>query len=687
MAQLTRLATCITAVLLGALTLADRLELVDGTVIEPCFVRHEGVRLLVWDSMDQVGGPASKTFLKSQVKDFKLKRDESWDAKPARPDLSVTFIEMTPKLAGLHGRVQYAAPWIMKPGGCPEIEDTGDRGYLYPESTVRNVKFQYQPGEEVTLTAHVKNLGFVKSQSFDYVWLIDGVEVKKGTFSKPLLEMQEATFVYKYKWLSGKHTATFKIITKQPEIATINNELEDPLWGFSYVFIVSKGRVNMWHQFRSAYGTFSFEDYYRWHIEIMNTLFKASVFPSAPNGIEARVRLDRIVYADDVQKAKAERDNGHLIMDQGAWIWEDSPEEIKTGKFGQTNWEWRCATEWSLPHELGHQLGLIDWYAHDCDGSDSFKWSDSGQRVVHFQNHPEAMMHWHGPQTFNEVDAGYLNLTWNKPRGHFGDHVFAIPAENYLRVVDVNGQPVPFAKVEVFQRGVKVDPNGKPEIQKAITFYPIVMDGEYDNEIRKDPVISGNTDESGMIRLPNRPVRPVKTLNGFELKPNPFGHLTCFAPSLMMVKVTKFDKPQYFWLEIYDFNVAWLRGQKDRFDQTLRTPYRSASSPLSPTNVTVTKIDEDHVKVSWKAPAVSLEQQSYLNRPIGYKIYRRVGDMGLNDRPWFVVGTVGKDTTEFVVNIKDYPVDTEWFTKTQRFAVSSVGDQSVESELVDVVMK
>ena len=318
--------------LASSMSLADRLELVDGTVIDHCFVKHEGVRLLVWNSMDQVGGPPASTILKSQVKEFKLIRDDSWDVKPSRPDLSVTFIEMTPKLAGLHGRVQYASPWIMKPGGCPEIEDTGDRGYLNPESTVHNVKFNYQAAEEVTLSAHVKNVGFLKSQAFDYVWLIDGVEVKKGKFTKPLQEMQETTFEYKYRWQTGKHTATFKIVTKQPEIATINNELEDPLWGFSYVFIVSNGRVNAWHQTRTAYGTFSFEDYYRWHVEIMNVLFKASVFPSSPNGIEARVRLDKIVYTDDINKAKAQRDNGHLIMDQGAWIWEDSPEETKNGQ-------------------------------------------------------------------------------------------------------------------------------------------------------------------------------------------------------------------------------------------------------------------------------------------------------------------------------------------------------------------
>ena len=39
------------AVLAGGRGRADSLELIDGTVLEHCFVRDEGVRYLVWEKM------------------------------------------------------------------------------------------------------------------------------------------------------------------------------------------------------------------------------------------------------------------------------------------------------------------------------------------------------------------------------------------------------------------------------------------------------------------------------------------------------------------------------------------------------------------------------------------------------------------------------------------------------------
>jgi hypothetical protein len=57
--------------------------------------------------------------------------------------------------------------------------------------------------------------------------------------------------------------------------------------------------------------------------------------------------------------------------------------------------------------------------------------------------------------------------------------------------------------------------------------------------------------------------------------------------------------------------------------------------------------------------------------------------MGLNDRPWFCVATLSPDKTECVINMDDKPADTEWFSNTNRFAVSSLGELSMESELVE----
>jgi len=687
-----RLACGTLAMALASLTLlaggtapADTLEFTDGTVRSQCFVRDEGIRYLVWDKMADVGGPA-RVVPRSKVKQLTIQRDDAWDAHPDLPDLSVTFIEMNPKRAGLHGCVQYDQFGRPSLGGAQALVDLGDQTVVEPQKAATNLKLRYAPGEEISLTAHVRNVGFKDAKPFQYVWLIDDKEIGQGNCAKSLRAMEETTFTVKHKWQEGFHYATFRIVTDQPEIATINNEARDPMWGWGFWFYVTNGRCAAWHRVRSAVGTFCFEDYYRWHVDLMNTLFEASIFPSAPEGIKARVRLDRIIYTDDIETASR---NQHSPVDgiayhQGAWIWQS--DEDKNRQWQDPDRNGRNGTEWSLPHELGHQLGLTDWYCLDYEGTDDHVWPDTGDKIAHFQTHPVTMMHWHGPHVWSEVDAGYLNMTWDKPRGHFGDYYFAIPAECFLQVQDVNGLGLPGVKVEIFQRGTEVVPDGQPEGQQGVQFFPVIEDGNFDKAVSKRPVIVGATDGDGMMRLPNRPVQEVVTLNGYHRRPNPFGNINVVGGrGLMLVKLTKDDRPTWYWLEIYNFNLAWFCGQKDKYVTVLRTPYRSVSSPLAPRNVTATAEGTDQVRVTWEAPAVEHEQQ-YLERVIGYRVYRRIGTMGLNDRPWFPVATLSPAARECLVDLKQKPEDIEWYSQLNRFAVSSIGELSMESELVEVVL-
>ncbi len=671
------------AVMLSACSGADVIEMTDGTRITGCFARDEGTRVLIWDRMEQVGGPA-REIPRSKVKELKIERDDTWDARPQLPDLTVTHIELTPRLAGLHGVVQYDQLGRPRIAGASALVDEGEKGYQNPAAAVARLKLAYKPGEQVTLTAHVKNVGFATAPGFAYEWLMDGKPLSSGRHAAGLKEMQEATFVLRWKWQEGRHSVTFRVKPQSKEIATINDEATDPLWGFAFFYVVSKGRVNAWHQFRSASGTFCFEDYYRWHLDIMNRLFAASIYPSAPNGIEARVRLDRILYADDVDTTVATlREKDGIAYHQGGWIWTDSPEE-KQGKWGQVNREWRCATEWSLPHELGHQLGLVDYYAIDYAGHEDHVMPDNGDKITHFQRHPVTMMHWHGPQPFNETDAGYLNMTIDKPRGHFGDYYFAIPKEVWLRVVDVNGRGVPGATVECFQRGTQVDAGGRPGEDGACRFWPVVEDGNFDRPVSKDPVMVGQTDASGMLRLANRPVAPVTTLNGFTRAPNPFGNINVVGGrGLMLIRVMRNGRPAHYWLEAWDLNVLWFRGQRDRCEIVLRTPYGSSDSPPAPRNVTAADGPEGKVTVAWNTPTTPREGV-YLDRVIGYRVYRRVSSDGLNDRPWHPVATLGPSERSVVVDLKSTLVeDVYWFTRTDRFAVSAIGESGRESELVE----
>lgn len=670
---------------LASVICADTLTLKDGTVLSNCYVRDEGIHFSLWRSFEDVGNipeqiPASK------VKSFSLDRtDPRWDRQPELPDLSVTFIEMNPKLPGLHGNVSYdklSTP-TLQPTAEP-LKDIGDQAAMHPEEVVADMKFQYEPGQVITLTAHVRNIGFTPSKPFRYVWKFDGKPVSKGEYSESLDEMEEALFPYQFTWKEGFHHITFEVITDQDEIAIVNNTATDPLWALPFVFYADNGRIAAWHSIRTAAGTFSFEDHYRYHVDLMNNLFKHSVYPSAPSGIIARVRLDRVVYTDNIKELQDRRSSDGIIYDQGAWTWVDKEDE--TRRFKPPELKWRNSTEWSLPHELGHQLGLIDWYNFDFNGSTNHVMTDTGENVTHFMRHPQTMMHWHGPQPFSEVDAGYLNQTWNKPRGYFADHVFAIPRTNYIRIVDINGRPVQNAKVEIYQRATLIDKDKDPVTVNGVTWCHVIEDGRFDPVLDTTPVISGTTDRDGIMLLPNRPVKEVRTLNGFHRKPNPLGNVNVVGQrGLLMVKVTAYDRPVYFWLENYDFNEAWFRGKKDSSTFVLKTPYGSEGSPLPPVNVAVQK-EGTAATVTWQAPAVENER-NFLEKVIGYTVYRRISNDGLNDKPWFPVATVGPETLSVTVDLEQYPQDTYWFSKVNRFAVSSLGESGMQSELVETVLK
>jgi hypothetical protein len=536
------------------------------------------------------------------------------------------------------------------------------------------------------MTAHVKNVGFADAAPFEYVWLIDDKEIARGRVTKRLKPQERIELQTRWQWQDGFHHVSFRIRTNQREIATINNQITDPLWGFAFFYIVHKERVKVWNEFRNAYGTFAWEDYYRWHLDIMNLLFEQSVYPSAPEGIKARVRLDRIIYADDMDEAIRNRFSADgIAYDQGGWIFISDEDRNRDWKAPEP--QWRNNTEWSLPHELGHQLGLTDLYALDYHGHENHRMPDNGDMLTHYYRGYKTMMHWHGPHLWSEVCAGYLNQTWNKPRGHFGDYYFALPAENFLQIVDVNGLPVAGATVEIFQRGVVVDKTQPPQQQAGVTFYAVVEDGNFGHPVSSDPVIVGATDAQGLLRLPNRPVQEVRTLNGYHRRPNPFGNINVVGQrGLLLVRVTKHDRPCYYWLEITDFLIAYLRGHTERFTITLRTPYGSPDSPPAPRNLQVERVDENQVRLRWDAPAITRDQH-YNDLIVAYRVYRRVSSDGLNDRPWFPVMTVEPDTRSVVIDLRQHThKDLYWFSQANRFAVSTVGTGGVESELVEILL-
>lgn len=685
--------------LLCPLLRADEIRFKNGEEIKDCLVRDEGRIMRVWLSREEFPD-RSIVHPRDDVEHFRIRRSPEWDDHEMIQDLSVTHIELSPPLIGLHGVYhydKYGAPSLKAREGCAvagriereaaraALPDLGDANRLNPEKVVEGLKLSYEPGEELTLVGHVKNTGFARAEPFDYVWELNGEKIGEGRCGRSLEEMEIAKFEKKFKWPGGHPVVRFKVIPGRDEIARFNDERKEDLSGWAFDYTVTHRRIAYSHQHRNTLGSFSWEDYYQWHLDIMNQLFAESIYPAFPRGIESRVRLNRIFYLDEVEDGtiddKVVGEDG-LIRNQGAWHFRDNERE-KKGEWWRPDGNFNgCVTEWSLPHELGHQLGLIDLYNFDYHGREGFPVAGRAEplRFSHFFRHPRVMMHWHGPHLFHEVHAEYLMRTRGAPRGAFGDFIFHVPDRCFIQVLDVNSRPVPDAEVLIYQRGTEVIPGSLHRESTGVEWWDVEEVGRFEPFFSNPPrpVIRGFTDRSGFMELPNRPVHPVRTLNGYERRPNPFGNMNVVGQrGLMLALVSKGGRTNPFFLELIDFNLACIRGRKDRYVQTLKGDFPSIDGPPPPACARLEFFDEGKWRMHWKMPDVGKDTS---NRSVHrFRIYRRTANEGMNFDPWDPVATKTADAQSH--DLPPFPPNPSQAVGVKRHAygITSVNERGVES--------
>ncbi|GIX06345.1 MAG: hypothetical protein KatS3mg115_0748 [Candidatus Poribacteria bacterium] len=240
--------------------------------------------------------------------------------------------------------------------------------------------------------------------------------------------------------------------------------------------------------------------------------------------------------------------------------------------------------------------------------------------------------------------------------------------------------------MRIYQRGVQIDTERPPMEIDGATVYPVVEDGNFSHPVSPQPVVVGKTDAAGRFLLPNRPVQEVRTLNGYHRRPNPFGNMDVVGDrALLLVEVRKEERWAYFWLELTDFVVAWHRGQRDRFVQTLRTTFPSLDSPPPPASVHAEPLPEaGRVRVAWDPPERTRETHPY-DRIVGYRIFRRISNLGENERPWFPVATVGPQERTIVLDLRQRPEDLYYYDQDERIGVATIGELGTLSGLVWLV--
>lgn len=487
--------------------------------------------------------------------------------QPISADIDVTYIERTPR---------YYRYCVADGGNIPSLCPGTENQKRWPDV-----------GENITYQAHVmtkKNSSGVLSSgnaSFSYQWLVNGGVVSTG--QSAVASSGETVVEYTTTFPSSSQSIQFKVTphtTVSGDIAA-NNALTIGSHDLTLSIWAEKGIYDIFNRTLNMAGTYSFEDWIESQFKKMNERFAQAKYGSiAPSGIKGRVRIDKMVVADNLDGGSSpmNSDAEQYLID-GRWQFTDDDATNTKGTGGV--WQdyinkYVVTIDWGLIHELAHQLGVVDLYRQNIKNNEP----DSPNGGVHVKDingnqvsysrlnfpvfkGPNGLMG-AGDTTpykdgtyFESHTTGGLNSNAGLRRGFYGEYLYDTPTNTSLTVVDKSGYPIANAQIKLYQKD---------------------MNSEDVDDI---PEITGDTDSQGIINLPNRPVQGGTTATGHTLKPNPFGHIGVVGTNgNMIIQVIKAGQDGYGFLTVHDLNVEYYRGNKDNVLITVKTNFASGLPPV-----------------------------------------------------------------------------------------------------------
>ncbi len=533
---------------------------------------------------------------------------------PSGVDLDITYINRTPT---------YWAYCVDYPNGIPTLCPGTEGEKRWPSS-----------GELVSFTAHIVNKGTIASPAFAYKWFIDGVEVASGSLAG-LNPGAEATATYQWPWghiMDGErvvddHTVRFSVDPANAISETYenNNSLEDRTNALSFHIGITSDMVAAYNTPWNPSFSYSAEDWLQRQIAAMNWALANSSYDTSPAGATERVRINQI-------EVTATSPNNRGTSYSGGY---DPVTDV----------------DWSLVHELSHQVGLIDLYRLNI--------SVTSVQVVDGEGFPAnfgfAWPRWDlmaggdiAPHTdhhlYSSHSVGGISSTKGYRRGYYGEYQFDIPEHSYLRILDSQGNPADGVAVALYQRTGPSNAMGELELDNI-------------------PEITGMTGADGML-LSNRAAGGgVTTRTGHTLRDNPFGIVDVVGVrNRFLTKLSKEDHEEFVWLDITAFNLAYWQGHTDSYTLDISSHVPPAGAPFR-TNVPPGHIEGDRVTVCWN-PSPS-------STVVGYYVYRAAP-------PIFVYGRAS--------DLLAGPCFSETYTGGSRiYAVTAVATDGRESAFSDFV--
>ena len=524
---------------LGACLLA-RVQGLGGELQFPPGRNPPGCTIVETDPEEFRGRPTG--IITQEMKQEILRRKRG-NGAPLAPDLDVTYIERTPRYPRY--RVQYSPP------------------HKNPHLSYREEKLQRWPfeGYVVTFHAHVINKGLRPSKETDWVLSIDGEPLPYGRGKlKGLDPLEETVIQVKWHWQSGRHEVSFEVDSGNEirEITERNNKVSD--WTDAYTFFLTvQDRAHIAHEcVKNSYGSYSAESWVRSVMQWMNWSFAQCKYPTTPQGIPARVRLD--YYVVHPEPWETHRKHPMDPFFDATWMhcpsgvprrneaMEQYRERIENAciEYAESNSSYHAlkkACDKNLAKQLGGQLGLINLHRMHLHQNRCFVRTQKGpylrdlfpQKASHRPG-IKGLMEYGNPARliWSEHSANALKNDYCRRRGYAGDFLLDLPERSYVRFLDKRNKPVAKAVLTVYQsEGDKVA-----------------------DEVKR----RGMTDENGF----------------FDLGGNPFGEVNVRGSNgLLLFRVERAEKDDvdWVWLNILDLYLAKQRGQVTRAVISLKTTF------------------------------------------------------------------------------------------------------------------
>ena len=629
---------------------ADTVTLQDGS-------RHLG-KVMEWANQVLVfkGTDLPLVLPVPDVKQLQFRRGELQKAAPKLPDLTVAYVERLPRDPSLQGHV------------------VNENGLSRPDIDVSGIAWRPALGSQVTFKIHVLNAGFAESAPVPCKASIDGVEIASATV--PALQPQaEQEISASWQWQDGPHSLRVEIDGDgaTPELARWNNAFVEPVQGLAIAVVVARDRYEAFNRNRNVVDSFCFEDWVQYQLRSMNGLLRASVYPSSPKGALERVRCDRILVVDDPSNERQRSEWQALLHKEGR---SSGPAEyggvLVWGRTGEEESVDATAlrVDWSQLQQLAGQLGLIEWTKTDTRIEQCMVMDNRGRFAQRQHLFPDraTLMYAAGGFPLDEVSVGALNQMLGKPRGFRGDFLYQLPAKVVVEILSNEGSPLAGVQVDAFQ---------------------LMSEGEFAGFIagsgRGDPLYSAETDGQGRVALLDMEAPAHTTFGGFGLRPNPFGKIaTDGSNGLLLLRLRQGKAEGYYFIRLYDCNIAFLRGQRDQYVRQLRTRFAGVEAPAAPLftalRVPVRTAAMPPLEVCWRLP-----EEVSLDMVEEFRIYKRtsLGDDAI--KPWTLASILPQSP-----RLKELCVDGTYFDEFRYdgpysldtfYAVSLVDRQGRESNL------